>query len=312
MKPITKLLIIAGVMLTVWTVGYMLLAKGLRQYNFLKETRMKEILQNRTPFDIIYVGSSRTHNTIDPGVVDSLLGVKSFNLGIQGGNMVEFNMIIKAYLQNHPAPELIVLTLDAHSFTPDRPIFNYTQYLDYTSNKVIDTTLSRYGHKTWLFKALPIMRISAFTDLTRRQAIDGLRGKNDLRGRYHNQGFLALGNGVIDPDSLTLPIQTVSFDKERIALLQEIILLCKTKRINLIFTYAPEWQGVKQGVTNFEEFLKLANSIAHKNQIPFWRHDLLPMCQNHKQFTNVRHVNTTGAKAYSALLAPLVAPYLAQ
>ena len=72
--------------------------KGLRIYSNHSTERLTEILADTTNFQMIFIGSSRTHTSINPRIIDSILDINSYNAGVEGGNLFEFNMIFNAYV----------------------------------------------------------------------------------------------------------------------------------------------------------------------------------------------------------------------
>ena len=137
MKPITQILTSVVFTFLLSLGAYIIIDQGLNKFYIHKEERLNEIFKNDTNHDILFIGSSRTHTTINPKIVDSICNSNSYNAGVEGGNLLEFKMTWDAYLENHPAPRVLVLTLDINSFDLSRKFFNYTQYFSYLNNTQI-------------------------------------------------------------------------------------------------------------------------------------------------------------------------------
>src|SRR5687767_14372588 len=88
-----------------------LVSKGHKQYFRHSVAQVEEIYNDKDFYDIVYIGSSRTHTTINPAIVDSITGLRSYNAAVEGGNLYEFKMNFDGYLQSHPQPKMVVLTL---------------------------------------------------------------------------------------------------------------------------------------------------------------------------------------------------------
>src|SRR5437868_1512175 len=88
------------------------LEKGQKKYHVHKYKRVHEIFQGTENYEVLFIGSSRTHTTIYPKIVDSITEARSYNAGVEGGNLYEFELSLKGFLYGHQSPKLVVLTLD--------------------------------------------------------------------------------------------------------------------------------------------------------------------------------------------------------
>ena len=303
LKKITLILLFC---LLVSGVSYMILKKGLNEYKIHTNQRLTEILKNKTKYDILFIGSSRTHTGINPKIVDSILNCSSYNAGVEGGNLLEFKMTFDAYLINHPPPKYLVLTLDLYSFNLKRPFFNYTNYLDFLDNKIIDSTLCANGHNTTLFKIVPFAKITEYDDFSKGNAIKALMHKgNEIGlGEFQYKGYLSntsLGiniNTVTVPKNIKYPVSDTAIEY-----LKDIIKTCIERKIKLLFTYAPEYKfELQKNTLNKQEIFEEINAISKANSIPFYRDDSLSICDNPMLFANPGHLNTPGATTYSLIL----------
>ena len=307
MKPISRIIIIVLLTFLLCETASLFLRHGLKTYNNHSTARLTEILEKDTYYDVLFLGSSRTHSTINPRIIDSVCTVSSYNAGIDGGNLAEFRMIFKAYLQHHPPPALLVLTLGLSSFNLQRMFFNYTEYFPFLNNKVIDTTLSHNGHNTFRQKIFPFLSVTDYDDYSRGNAIKGITdrgGKQIEPGEFQYKGYLSNTNNTLSVQDTPRTIASIKVSNRAIRYLQNIISICREHGTKLIFTYSPEFNfESEKHVSNSAKIFALIDSIAGENKIEFLRHDSLSICQDPKLFANVGHVNTTGAKVYSNILA---------
>lgn len=278
---------------------------GLKKYYVHKYQRLDELFQKNTYYDIVFIGSSRTHTSINPRIIDSITGLSTYNAGVEGGNLLEFKMTLDGFLVNHPAPRKIILTLDASSFNMENKFYNHTLYLPFLNNKVIDTTLSRNGHWTLPFKILPFIVLTEIDDYSKKNAFSGLGGKNELDGeKFEYKGYLSNTNKCIDSSLDKVYTQKkVKIDQEAISKLYSIIQTCKTRQIDLIIAYAPEYDyRFQRYVQNFSEFISMVERITTTNNLLFYRDDRLEICKEKCLFANYGHLNTIGAFEYSVIL----------
>ena len=284
------------------------LEKGNLKYHSHKFKRVHEIFSGSYPYDVVYIGSSRIHNAVNPRVVDSITGLKSYNAGVEGGTMFEFKMTLDGYLVHHHAPRILFLSVDAKSFDIKRNIFYPPQYFLEMDNPVVYSALGfKHTCEPFLVKHSSTSRLLYYDDYTKALALSGLIGKNEMQPlhAFEYNGFLSNGNQCVDSSSgIVYPALKFEFQQNAIRYLQDIIDTCKKKDITLLLLYSPEYRfGYQQSVTNFSAFSHLLNSMAGKNNVSLFHDDSLKLCADARNFANPTHLNTQGSTAYSCEIA---------
>jgi hypothetical protein len=283
-----------------------LLEEGQLRYYVHKYSKTQELFVNKKSYDVLFIGSSRTHGTIDPGIIDSVTGnLDTYNAGMEGATVPEFKLVLDAYLQKHSSPRLVILTLDRNSFDTRRKMFFPFQYFWVMQNPVIRENIRSNKDFRFSFVRLgPLLRQIYYDDYTKVLAIRGLMGKTELTdgGFSERKGY---SNNVYHcADTLKkYTVQKLAIDKNATDMLRAIIDTCRSRNIGLVFSYAPEYDfRLQSSMSNFNEFIQTVNEIAKENGIPFFREDLLSMCQDPCLFANYGHVNIYGAAVYSTIL----------
>jgi hypothetical protein len=304
MPPIKKLIYALLIGLLLSSICSFLLSKGLKKYYVEQNKKYEKTFADSSYFDILFVGSSRVHNNINPKIVDSITKLKSFNAGTDGANLFESKIIIESFLENHPAPKKILLCVDLFSFNTKNKLFNYTYYLPFAKNKKIASVLSSLDHNTSLYNYFPFLQMADYDDYAKTNALKGYVGKTEL-GKNQNQyeGFVSLGNETLQTDKVNIPTETVFVDTTGTKALQDILLLCNKNNIKLNLFYAPEYKAMWQKkVTNAYNIFNIIDSFSQKNQLPFLRYDENEICNNAQYFNNVRHLNNDGANVFSRIV----------
>src|SRR5215204_4792803 len=98
---------------------YWLYIIGYNRYYSYDYKHINEIVNGRTANDILFIGSSRTVHHINPKLIDSITGMRSYNAGVDGANLVEMSLIFKSYLNSHPPPKILFIDLSISSFAID-------------------------------------------------------------------------------------------------------------------------------------------------------------------------------------------------
>ena len=304
MRPISRLIIAFVLAGLLCQLSYMIFIKEVKKYQVHNTERLTELLTRTTDFDMLFIGSSRTHFSINPMMIDNVCHTQSYNAGVEGGNLYEFEMMLRAYLENHPAPKWLVLTIDLHSFAEAPKMFNYPVYYPYLQNKTIKRYLEQNDHLSFLKQAVPFLRIMDYDDDTKGSFIKGLSGKSDIPDNdFQYKGYLSNTSNVIGADELLPARSTMKITGERKTCLDSVVNICKRDNIRLIFTYAPEYaKRYQQVVSNAGEILNYINDYAVKHGIPYLKDDGLDICTDPSMFANVGHLNKEGAKRYSVIL----------
>lgn len=282
--------------------------KGLRWYHVHETERLTEILQNNTYHDCLFIGSSRTHDHINPQIIDSILHTNSYNAGLDAGNMLEFKTILAAYLQHHKPPKYLVLGIEPLCFSTQPRFNNVIQYYPFLSNKAIRSALQTENKLSMLYYYLPFCQMVQYNDRTRTEIVKGWAGKTEINANewqykgYRSNGYDTLQLSILPP----LCTEKISL-KPSLSLLENIIDTCKSKQIKIIFAYYPVYNAYfRQRIANHHQLLHSIDSLAQRQQINFFVHDTLAVFQNASLFFDHAHLNTNGARRYSIYLANML------
>jgi hypothetical protein len=305
MLPLKKIIAVVIISALMCSSFWMLLKAGLKKYNHNTYMQFDVLFSDTSDYDVLFAGASRTHSGINPLVVDSITKLKTYNAGVDGANMYECKTIITAFLQVHKPPQCIVLNVDFFSFNTQQALFNYTHYLPYVKNKIIDSVLKENKHYTALQQTFPFLFTTQFNDDSKIKAVRGFFGTADSdEAGVSYKGYLALPDEFIQNDSMVILPYTAVMDIRGKNCLDEIITLCRDKNIKLFFMYPPEYKGMWQkNVKNADEIFAYIKAAAQLNHLSFYRYDTLPLNRNGGLFYNIRHLNNNGANLFSQVIA---------
>lgn len=276
------------------------------KYQIHNSERLSELLVNQTYHDVLFLGSSRTHFGINPHYVDSICKVNSYNAGVEGGGMYEFEMMLRAYLEHHKAPKFLFLNFDMHSFTGDPKIFNYPVYYPYYSkNNIIKQYLLDNKNLNQCKIVFPFLQITDYDDNTKGFFLKGLLGRTEIQENdFQYKGYISNTDVTLPPVVTPLTKVNLSINQLMVNCFERIIKICEENNIRLIITYLPEYQRMYQKSTNNrDEIFKIINNRVLRNKLLFINHDEINICSNPKYFANITHLNKEGAREYSEFFA---------
>jgi hypothetical protein len=305
-RYLRRLLICLACVVALSQIWYLVTSKYILGYFSFYKT-YNEIFEGSGKFDVLFMGSSRMKNHINPAIIDSILHENSFNAGKDGANIIDDNVILEGYLINHPPPKLLVISLDLFTLNTSQELPYYQRYIPYRHIKPVRVALENEHVHVQLYNWLPFLSMVDFLDDYNRGVFARIAlGVGMPLGDFYYKGFESNGIDTIGAETFSDMGQALSVpitDKGKM-LFNKFIALCNSKKIKLVFTYSPEFRHLnQQKVTNSALILKFYDSAANENRIPFLRHDFLPICNNPKLFATVGHLNRFGAQTYSLIMA---------
>lgn len=293
---------------------YYLVEKGRSKYFYHTDKHFEELLDKSTNYDIVMLGSSRTHLHNDPKVIDNITGLNSYNAGIEGGSMMELNVVMNGYLEAHPAPKLVVMEVSMLSLNIEKsPASNPTFFLKHLSNKAVAATLDSTWKFTGFFKYLPFFRLSQYDDINKTYALKGFRGAKEPMYGGNYKGYAENSTAVITDTSAnnTIGCQWVNFSAKGQAYLDDILASCKKKNVPVVLIYSPEYKQLNFRCPEGPRVIDSIAALAKQYDIPFWNYLSNPICDNYKLFANIGHLNKQGAEVFSAILGNDIKQYFA-
>lgn len=308
-KPLLRIVLVLLVSALICQLIWLFISHRFQAFYTHRSAKFTELFVNNNRHDVLFIGSSKTHSNINPGIIDSICNIRSYNAGVDGISLFEYRMILEAYLVNHPPPDMVVVSFDLHSFNGRHEFYDPVHYLRFTDNKVIDTTLSNNGYPTFFFKLLPFLNLVRFNDDQKLvDVVKAMLGKTEIPPTdFSLKGYLSNSDSVLrDP---SFPVQAQSWTDGGRQLLEDILRICKANSIRPVLIYPPEYQTrILKLTPNGDAILAAVESLATAQQVPLLRHEALTLCDTAAYFRNTGHLNKAGAVVYSTFLASVIDP----
>lgn len=244
---------------------------------------------------IVFMGSSRCHHHYIPTIIQDTFKKDVYNAGLWGMRNIYFQYALLHNILKRYTPKVIFLEIHPIDYlqipvSTVETVVRLTPFTDYTEecNEVLKkadfyykcklSELYRYNSE---FAFLLIGNIS-------------VRTPPEFKGFKPLYGKLDTTIEEIKPESFPYP-----GDKDRLHYLQAFIDICKEKNIKLVFLVSPMYNA-----GNYTELFRIPDSLAKKNNIPFFNHYGMDGITNHSEyFHDFGHLNEEGAKKYSSMIA---------
>lgn len=282
---------------------FYLLNAGLRNQQNDNFGKLNTIITGGKNYDCLIIGSSRAYVQIDPRVLETDLGLNTYNSGMDGIGIIECNMILNAYLESHEKPQLILLNIDFTMFNTEKEIFDYPQYFPFASYNVVKNHLTPYCSEMEWVNFLPFIGPSYYSEYKKNLALQGLFLPNKESSIKLYNGYLPMNKKWSETADIKLETKiALNNVDEGIVLLEQFITRCQDQEIPLVLLYAPQYDGLSSQISNFEKIMNLVKEVAQKKGVRFERFDNIDICKDKKYFYDPTHLNADGSLVYSKAL----------
>lgn len=259
-----------------------------------------QVYNDTTDYNLVINGSSRAWTQYSPLILDTTLGVNSFNLGIDGSAINRQIIKYWKYRDLHGAPSYLIQNIDLGTtdYTYGYEREQFFPYFFYDRALIKD--FDQYEKFSFLEKYCPCYRYLGYKEVLLEALF------HDNTGHY----FEYLTKGYLGRED--------NWDGFTLAKLDSIVCSCDTNAINLfveflnqvrmqgtrvLFVYAPVYHVAREKMTNESHMFDMYDSIASMLDIPILDYNAIPMCYDTAYFYNATHLNKTGAELFTTKLA---------
>ncbi len=251
------------------------------------------VYNDSTYHDVIINGNSRARVQYNPKILDTILHVNSFNLGIDGSNINRQIPKFNKYAEKHGYPKCLIQNIDLFTMNPT---FGYEreQYFPYFFyDRGLLNDVDRYENFSFMEKTIPGYRYVGFIQsvLTKMEYVHLYKGYEAKESHWNGALFAEISEIDYNYDSVLLN----KFN----TFIEEVIL----QGTKVIFVYAPIYNKVNTKCCNINEMHQMYQNVANKFDIPILDYNDIPMCYDTTYFYNATHLNRMGAELFTTKLA---------
>ena len=257
------------------------------------------IIHDSIDADLLVIGSSRAHVQYDPHIMDSLLSVNSYNLGM-GGSHVK-RQIVKYEVYRHyqrKTPSFLIVSFDYWGCWLDyKP--NREQFFPYLTNFYMRKLIKKQEEFSIGELYVPMYRYY-------NQGIKTLLGsqkKDYYYVKHWYKGYYWGNKPEWDGEKLA-KIKTSRF-KLKLDVVDEFdVFLSKLQKdgIKVIFVSSPIYMGLTERTKKLSEFYVFRKYFSEKYDIPVLDYIYDTLCYDTAYFFNATHLNKTGAELFTTKL----------
>ena len=250
---------------------------------------------------VVFMGSSRCHHQYIPSIISDTLHKGVYNAGLWGMRNIYFQYAMLCNILQKYTPQTICYEIHPIDYlhipiSDIEKVGSLAPFINYSSG--CDEMLKRDG----IYYKCEISHLYRYNSQFANIIAGSFSDRSlvaDMGVKIMN-GLMDTAHGAIKPERFSDPI-----DYDKLHYLQAFIDTCKQRKINLIFLYSPMYAVEKT------HLFDIPDSVAKKNGIPFLNHyNMEGFSGNKDMYYDYGHLNGTGAKKYSSIIASELKQYI--
>jgi hypothetical protein len=279
-------------------------SKGLRQNESKLFSTITKVYQGKINSDLIISGSSKAFVQIDPQIIDSIVGINSYNLGLDGTPFIPQKALYELYREHNVKPKIIIQVVSNGTLRSlESGFLNSIKFAPYFDIPVVKNHMKLTSEFSYLDE-FPMLKYSSAPF----EVIIGVLSYFNINlFKYNNnQGFSPVNKDwLIDgttllEDSNTKIQSFTSLNDTSCKLFEEFLARCKEEDVIVFLVYPPIYANDFKRIENIKYF----NQLAKKHGATFLDYSRDSSLSFNKEiFYNSQHLNTKGAKIFTNKLA---------
>lgn len=259
-----------------------------------------DIYNQQLSNDVVVNGSSRAWTQYNPQIIDSILKVDSYNLGIDGSSINRQILKYNAYckIQNH-RPSMLIQNIDFWTIANSAGYEREQFFPMFVYDRNLMNQFSNYENFSLLEKYCPCYRYWGYPKL-----VQSAFGLNHLWYGYPlEKGYY--GKDENWDGSAFSQIDSIEFSQDHHALNRfcEFINDVTSSGTKVIFVYAPTYIEATKKIIDIEGMYEMFDTIAKKFGIPTLDYNYDSISYDTTCFYNATHLNRKGSNLFSIKLA---------
>lgn len=291
-----------------------LITFGLRHVKTGQYGVSNRLMRGEINAQIVINGSSRALSGFDPRIIQAATGLSAYNIGRNGSQTDMQLAVLKAYLEHNRKPEIVIQTLDSFSFVATHEVYNPAQYVPYINDAPLYQQLRQINPGIWKSRYVPL-----YGYVVDDMGMSWVLGLGQLVGWTEREDYFLGFNPrplkwtdefnsfrAANPDGVNWPIESEGSQS-----VEELIRVCQTNGVKLIFVYAPEYSEMQRLTKNRNEVFSDFRNLSRKYGVAFWDYSDWRFAADTQYFQNSQHLNQDGARVFSSDLGNRLQGFIA-
>lgn len=283
-----------------------MISSGLRKTTIRKYAVWNDIYNgNNMDNDLVILGASSCWAHYNPAILDSILGINTYNLGIDGHPWFPCQPLrYNTYARYSRRPSLVLINIDMGTFNSPLPEpYEREQFFPFFWQD--DSLISQVKDEkeiSLMERYCPLWRYIGY-----REEIEC--GVSSFFGKKHfeDDGVYKGHRGneyKWDRASLnTMDSITLNYDKSVIDSFIAFVRILQADGQNVILVKTPIYYELQERFTNRDNMCELYDSISAILDVPVMDYWNISIVQDRTYFCNSSHLNKRGADIFTTKLA---------
>jgi hypothetical protein len=258
----------------------------------LRYSQWNDMLKGNVNADMIIMGASRARMHLDTEILDSMLGVNSYNLGMDG---TWLNYQIKKYdvlCEYNVKPKVVVQCISYGSLKYDDDWYPVETIFPYFTNRVMWKHIIRESNHNYFQKFLPCYRYLNYARFARPMKGVIHKGYLPSDASWNDGGFAQRTDSV---DFL--------YDERSTVIFEDHIRKLQQNGIKIILLYPPQHICLTKRIAGLDRMYKYYDSISAVYDIPIMDYHYDSIGFDTQYFCEPTHLNRMGAELFTRKFA---------
>ena len=271
---------------------------GLRKEDYNRNRLWNAIFFENINSNAIIMGNSRACYQYNPQILDSILHLNFYNLGIDGHAFNYQLICYNTYRRFHPKPKIIIQNIDFATLEIQKG--DNDQFLPYVFDDTLMSELGDISTFSLIDRKIPLLRFSG----QRKVVIEAIQSYNGKKIKTNSvKGFEGKTDKYNGNNMLKNNIFYYKINNEAIQIFEKYLDNCHKDGIKVILVSAPLYVEAKRKIYDFKGIQSMLNMIAIKHNLKILDYTNDPICSDTSYFYNAAHLNIKGADIFSSKLA---------
>jgi hypothetical protein len=305
-KFIANIITFSIIVLSVFYILNIVITTGLRKNDMIIYSNLAKLYNGKINADLIINGSSKAYVQVSPKIIDAVLSLNSYNLGLDGNFFILQKLQYELYEKYNKLPKIIIQIVSIETLKKaEGELYNYMRWAPYIDIGEVCNITKLYKGFSYIDYHLPFFRYSGYPI----EIIEGILSSLNIhisasplyKGyRSHDMpwdrsfdNFKKTNKNGID----------ISLDKVTCDLFEDYINNCKNNNIMVFLVYPPTYHKFKRYVKNREKLLAYYTKVSLKYNVQFLDFSQDELSKNKKYFYNSQHLNKKGSEIFTQKLA---------
>lgn len=279
-----------------------MITNGLKKTDIRKYSTWNDIYKGGLDADLLVVGASNAWSGFNTYIMDSVLNLNSYNLGIDG-HPIDFQIIrYETYRRFNSKPKVVLInTIFGGTLgTSSHRQYEREQFFPYIHDKELMDQVAEAKSINLFDRYLPLIRYFGYREEF-ENGIMAYFGKEDFVDGGMHKGY----RGEEGCDMASLSRDTVyylSADKESIMMLDSFSKQLIEDGIELVYVKSPIYFPLQSKFMNIEQSDSIFSSISKQYDIPILDYYYSKISMDSMNFWNPGHLNKKGADLFTTQL----------